>query len=864
MGRPLPPEWQETPVIGEVAKWLNDVCEEIQNFIGWVIGQITEYLPKWIVDVIDWFWSMWRWLKDKIWSFFTDPIQFIKSGLKWVYDMLPDWVKGIFDWLWKIYWSLGNAVYNFFTNPIEALKGLAEKVWSMIPDWVKAPLEWLKKLGDLEVKLIIDFFTDPIGTLRGLADTIWGIIPDWLKDWIKGAKETAENLWNNIPKWLNDAKETISKGLGEARDRIVATFDGALSSVAEAIKGFGRQLWEGIINIPDILKGIGEAIIGALRVAWDAVKGFGEWVWNGVIGIGKGMVKLGQDALKGLIGFFKEVGQAMFNILIEPIGKLFDESTRQVHKAVGLGSPQPIMAVALAPLAPMVGLWLVSGLIAEAAKGAKDTEIELFGCKIRPGLVNVIKALDLRDVMASMFQGYTMGLAMAYMQGTILEQLRRESLEAGRPIPPDPQTCAWMLRKGLISEDLYKKALARQGIMAEFEEPYLENIWMYPPYQDMIKIFVREAYEKTWPEMFELKLQDYPKDFGKWMEMIGYKEEWAKRLWAAHWVLPSTGQVYEMLWRGLKSPYTGATMTEEDVRRFLKEADIDPRWRENLVEIAYKLPGRILARWGVEWGVWPVERMEEFLRADGIHPDWIPDALKAEKANIFREHISSVRSILVSKYQDGFISEEELKNRLQKLGYPDEAITYIVWSAQERYDYDWKKEMAKAYIDAYEDDKISADELRSALSGLGMVPDRIEHIIEITTLKKQKAPPPPETLEKRLRTLEEREASLMRQLEDKRTDLEDLKKLYEAEMAIYDERIEEQKMRIQVAKAPEAKAREEQELKILEARKEKARVRYEARISDLEETIRMLEDRLDEVRTEISALKQALGTPTAS
>ena len=103
----------------------------------------------------------------------------------------------------------------------------------------------------------------------------------------------------------------------------------------------------------------------------------------------------------------------------------------------------------------------------------------------------------------------------------------------------------------------------------------------------------------------------------------------------------------------------------------------------------------------------------------------------------------------------------------------------------------------------------------------------------------------------------------MRQLEDKRTDLEDLKKIYAAEMEIWRERIEEQKLRIQATKAPEAKAREEQKLRILEARMEKTRIRYEARIADLEETIRMLEERLDEVRTEIQALRQALGTPTA-
>jgi len=864
MGRPLPTAWQATPVIGDVVKWLNDVCQAIEDELNWIITKVYENLPGWVKSIFDWLWKVYYTVSEAFISFFKDPVGTLMGLVKKVYDFLPDWVKNVFNWMWRIFYGVGEAIYSFFRDPVGTLSAIAGKVYDMLPDWVKSIFQWYWKVYYTIGETLISFFRDPVGTLRSLADRVWSIMPDWLKGAIQNTAQTVSNLWTNMSKWFEDVKKRISDSVENARMQITAAFDGLQSSVASALTGLWDGLWKGLSGITTVLGNIGRGVVEALKVAWGYLQDFGRWAWQGLQDIGKGLVSLGTSAVEGLKSFADGIGNMLTNFFLKPLAELLNKSTEEMHKAVGLGSPQIVWTQAILPLAPLLALHLVFGLIGEAATGAKDTEIQILGCKIRPGFLNVIKALDLRGLMGGMFQGYLMGISMAYFSGTVMEQLRRESLESGRPIPPDPSTAAWMLRKGLITQDLYQKALARQGIMKEFEKAYLENIWNYPPYADMIKIFVREAYEETWPEAFKMKMEDYPEQFGKWMELIGYKEEWAKRLWAAHWVLPSTEQVYGMLHRGLKSPYTGQPFKLDDVKRFLKEADIDPRWRENLVDLSYELPGRIEARWGIEWGIWDEAKFEQFLRAEGMHPDWIPDVIKIEKANVFREHLNAVKSVLVSKYQEGYIDETALRNKLKQLGFPEEAIALIVWSAQEKYDLDWKKDMATAYMDAYSKDKMSADELRRALSALGMTPDRIDLEVERLTLKKTQKAPAPETLDKRLSTLKSREASLVRQLQDRQTDLEDLKKIYAAEMDVFDKQIDEQEARIAVAKTDEQRAREQQQLEVLKARREKAKIRYEARISDLEETIRMIQDRLAEVRAEIQAMQKAMGKTAAS
>ena len=692
--------------MGDVAKFIQQVVLQLEEEWEALCRWIWDIMPGWIKDVFLWLWNIWDNLRSQIWSFFTDPVEYVKSGLDWVYSKLPGWVRSIFDWFWKIYFGVGEKIYNFFMNPVETLRDLGQKFWNMIPEEIRSPIAWLAGLKDIGPDYIINFFKDPVKALRDLGSIVWSFLPDWLKDWIRSAKQTAENLWENVPKWIDSAKEkigevgsTLEDRIKDARETMISAFDGAQTAISEALekwigkpfsdfldalaKGAGG-LWDGIYNFftktlpnaADTLSTLFQARV--IRPMMERLGGAGQALAKWVQGVFKPFI----DTLLGIL---------------KPGEKDPEKAITDLYMtAIGCISTMELATIAFEAIIPFKHLGL---------GGA-------FGSAVATSAVGAIFGASVAGITGPVWD-------------FVITKWIKERVRGGYPSLED---ALWMWHRGFITEEDVNQIGAWQGLDDKWIEAYKKHSWRIPGASDLIRFFVREAYPPVFGDIARAKLVGFPDEFAKLLEQVGFKRVWAESYWAAHWILPTTEQVYEMLWRGLPSPYTGDKMTVEDVVRFLREADIDPRWRENLVKIAYKLPGRILARWGVEWGVWPPERMEEFFRAEGIHPEWIPDAIRAEKANVFREHISAVASVIKRKYREGYLTYEEANQRLEKLSYPEEARVLMLEAMEEEYDLDWKEDMKKAYISAYRDDKMTADELRAALLGLGIRGDRVDTV----------------------------------------------------------------------------------------------------------------------------------------
>jgi hypothetical protein len=313
-----------------------------------------------------------------------------------------------------------------------------------------------------------------------------------------------------------------------------------------------------------------------------------------------------------------------------------------------------------------------------------------------------------------------------------------------------------------------------------------------------------------------------------------------------------------MLWRGVKSPYTGAPFTINDVTKFLKEADIDPRFREQLAEIAYKLPGRIEARWGLEWGVWDENRFTEFLKADGIHPNWIPDTLKAEKANVFREHITAVKSAIVKKVKYGYITFDTARSALKKLSYPDEAINLIIQAAEEEYDLEIKDDLKNAYVSAFLSEKIDEAKLRELLLSIPMVPEKVDKIIAAAKYKLKVQKVEKETIDLRLERLKRQEGEQILILQDAQSDLDYAKKRLDAEKAIWEEKIKKLEYEISIETRPAMKEKKQMDLEKMKKDYEKAMIIAQHYITEAEEKVKLEEAKLDAIRFEIATLEKSL------
>jgi len=818
----------------------------------------------WPLDAVQgWFESLWNNILGWINSAVSTIYNYIHSGLTWFYNTF---IKPLKEWIWEnivkpvsnFFLTIGNALRSFYDSYIyPALRWITNKISEGVNYiWINFIKPGLLALGD---------------ALEGTKNFLWKNVIEPANAFLKNAIDAiAKNVTLVVIPALIEAGKQIKGGLEWAGDQlgklgkdiwgwiegaknaIVAAFDGAREAIAGALlnlfsplKAIGEWIWNGLMWIKD-------QILAGMGAMWDFFSKLGQHIFNAVKGMAEGLANVGKGMAEGLANMGKGVSEFFSNLFVKPIAEALDKTTEGIHKALGMGSPQPIFMNALAVIAPLLAAYIGTGLLSEMAEGIGDTHIQAATLGIRPGFLKILKAMDLRGIVGGIFTGFVTGLAMSYFSGTIMEVLRREALESGRPIPPNPDEAARMLWRGAISQDLYLKAVKRHGLMQEFEQGYIELTKQIPSASDIIRFFVREAYAPVFESQYPEKFAEYPSEFGEWMKKQGYEEFWAKSYWAAHWNLPSTGQVYEMLWRGL--------LDEERVKAFLKEADIDPRWRDYLIQISYKLPGRIEARWGFEWGIWDEKRLEQFLRADGIHPDWIPDVIKAEKANVFREHLNAIMAAEKRRFQRGFITKEQFKATLAKLGFPEEVQNLRMWEAEILEDLELKEDIMRATIQEYREGKIDETQLKNVLSNIIVVPERLEQIIKLEAAKKYKTTLPSPTLETELENLKSRRAELQRKLIDLESDLENQKKLKDAEMAIWKERINKQQYLISIEQKPDKKQKLQEDLNIMLARMKRTEIYYDGKISEIEESIKFVREELQDVENKIAALSKAIAS----
>lgn len=129
--------------------------------------------------------------------------------------------------------------------------------------------------------------------------------------------------------------------------------------------------------------------------------------------------------------------------------------------------------------------------------------------------------------------------------------------------------------------------------------PYLTQFYnqraqaQIPPVADIIRQQLREAFVPT--RRAELLTTEDRSVYDRLMEQHGFNKFHADSYWAAHWQLPSTGQLNEMLHRGV--------IDEPEWERFIRFNDLEPTSIPRLREIIFspytRVDTRRMARFGL-------------------------------------------------------------------------------------------------------------------------------------------------------------------------------------------------------------------------------------------------------------------------
>lgn len=191
----------------------------------------------------------------------------------------------------------------------------------------------------------------------------------------------------------------------------------------------------------------------------------------------------------------------------------------------------------------------------------------------------------------------------------------------------------------------------------------------YPGLQDLITMAVREAFSPEIISKYELGA-DFPEEFAAEAERQGLSRQWAERYWYAHWNLPSIGQGFEMLHRGL--------INREDLDVLLRTQDVMPFWRENIVQIAYNPLTRVDVRRMHALGVLDREQVKKAYKDVGYND------YNAELMTRFTEQYNQLEDRELTKteilqlYRKGTFTSDEALEFLGELGYDPDTAAWLL------------------------------------------------------------------------------------------------------------------------------------------------------------------------------------------
>lgn len=249
------------------------------------------------------------------------------------------------------------------------------------------------------------------------------------------------------------------------------------------------------------------------------------------------------------------------------------------------------------------------------------------------------------------------------------DDLRSAWFNIVQPRPSEGDLIALELREVIGDTELDTELKARGWAQSDIDNiRHLAQV--IPGIQDLVHMAVREAWRDDVAARFQ-----YDVGFGgewiQWAKKLGLSEDWCKRYWRAHWVIPGIREGFEMLHR-LRPGTTDNPFTEADLETMLTVADIPAFFRDRLKEVGYYPLTRVDVR--RMYGLGVLDRDE--VKANYLDLGY--NDLNAERMTEFtvrfekQEQRDLTRSVIVSAYERKVMPRGEAYSALQDIGYDDD------------------------------------------------------------------------------------------------------------------------------------------------------------------------------------------------
>lgn len=235
-------------------------------------------------------------------------------------------------------------------------------------------------------------------------------------------------------------------------------------------------------------------------------------------------------------------------------------------------------------------------------------------------------------------------------------------------------------RRHKINDDTITGWLKLYGWMEEQERAAAVELYdELPTISDHLHWLQRNVFDDAYVKDYNLMegFEDrFWAKFGDDLRALGMKKEYAELHYAAHWINPSPGQLFEML-RRLRPGRVDKSVqfTEQDLLRLLAEQDIAPYFRERFRQIAYVPFGlRFMRQLYDTRQIDDAEASQRFQDL-GYKPTDADMLVKSESIRRARTVATQTQGFTASNirklYVAGKMKNPEAIRRLGELGYPE-------------------------------------------------------------------------------------------------------------------------------------------------------------------------------------------------
>ena len=266
-----------------------------------------------------------------------------------------------------------------------------------------------------------------------------------------------------------------------------------------------------------------------------------------------------------------------------------------------------------------------------------------------------------------------------------------------------------MYRRGVINNDKLAELLKANGVDPNDALLWFKLTEYFPSPGDIIRFAVREVFTPEIVQKYRMD-EDLPKEYLELAKQVGIPEQVAIWYWRAHWDLPSLSEGIELFRRKV--------ITKEELETLMRTLDINPYWREKLIELAYELPTRVDLRRMYEMGVISKEQLIDYYEKLGYKPedakilaDWTEMEYNYELRELNKNNILEL-------YEIGEIDRDTAKKYLIQIGFNDKTAEYIL--TLKEYDIVTReaKEQLSLLIEQYKAGVIDLDTLYTEASKL--------------------------------------------------------------------------------------------------------------------------------------------------